>query len=111
MESMIHSIIKPLFDLDDLADLPDGLKKELQINKKDEGADFERNLIDLFTWANRGLSLDEIQIGYYRFFKEHINRRELINKLYSLCGSDNVTVKCIEGKTGVYSLREKRGES
>lgn len=93
-----------IFDLSDTSDLPQSLKEELTVNKRD---DFERNVIKLFQIAKCELNIDQIQAGYYRKFQDAKKRTQIIAKLYNMARASNSAIKSVDGKKGVYKLKDE----
>ncbi len=92
-----------IFDLSNVSDIPDGIKKELNVLKMD---DFERKLIELFKIAKADLNLDQVQVGYYRKYNEHKERRTITAKLYNMCRGEHPAIESVEGRKGVYRLKD-----
>ena len=61
-----------IFDLTNISDIPLEIAKTLKINKKNS---VEENIIALFKMAERRLSIDEVTIAYYRYYKKAIDRK------------------------------------
>lgn len=91
---------KDIFDLIDLTDIPDNIKKELKILSRDP---FENQLIEIFKMANREISIDEVTVAYYRIYKDAKERRQIMTKLYNMSRSDRPAIKSMPQK-GVYKL-------
>ena len=91
-----------IFDLSNSSDLPEELRSELNAFKR---SDFERRLIMLFRLSNQELSLDQLQVGYFRKYGEIKDRRTITAKLYNMCRSDNPAIASVKGKKGVYRLK------
>lgn len=92
-----------VFDLTDLSDLPQELRQELVVSKRDE---FEKRLIELFKRAGRELNIDEIQAAYYRVHGEFKSRNKVTAKLYNMSRASNSATESVKGRKGVYRLRE-----
>ena len=92
---------KDIFDLSDLSDLPQNVKSDLNVLKRD---DFENKIINVFRRANRELTLDEVTVGYYRLHNEEKERKQIMAKLYNMSRTNRPAIKSIEGKKGVYKL-------
>lgn len=92
---------KNIFDLSDLSDLPQNVKSDLNILKRDN---FENKIIDVFRRANRELTLDELTVGYYRLHDEEKERKQIMAKLYNMSRANQPAIKSIEGKKGIYKL-------
>ena len=90
-----------IFNLFDISDLPDELKSDL---KRIERSEIEDRIIELLRLANGELSLNQLQVGYYRKYGEVKDRRKLTAKLYMMCKSDNAVVTSVKGKKGKYRL-------
>lgn len=97
--------MKNLFDLEYLDDLPDDLKSDLKILKRD---DFELKIIELFKRSSGELNIDQIQAGYFRLHNEIKDRRQMTAKLYTMCKDSKPAIKAIEGKKGVYKKNDTR---
>ena len=94
---------KNIFDLSNASDIPDEIKRELNVLKRD---DFEKRLIELFKIANCELNLDQVQVGYYRKYGEIKERRIITAKLYNMCRTDHPAIESVTGKKGVYRLKD-----
>lgn len=91
-----------LFDLKNLSDLPPELRKDLGATKRDE---FENELIQLFKMADGELTLDQVQVGYYRKYNKVCERRKLMMKLYNISRAKSPAIESVEKRKGVYKLR------
>lgn len=89
-----------LFDLNDLSDLPEDMRKDVESRRLD---DFESKILDLFEIANRQLTIDEVMIALFRKFSLRKNRRQVMNKLYQM--GNPKTGRLISVKKGVYKLK------
>ena len=94
-----------IFDLFDTSDLPDNLKNDLKRFKRSET---EERIINLLRLADEDLSLNQLQVGYYRKYGEVKERRKLTAKLYIMCKSDNPVVTSVKGKKGKYRLIQRQ---
>ena len=94
-----------IFDLFDTSDLPDNLKNDLKRIKRSET---EERIINLLRLADEDLSLNQLQVGYYRKYGEVKERRKLTTKLYIMCKSDNPVVTSVKGKKGKYRLIQRQ---
>lgn len=93
-----------LFDLQNLSDLPKDFREELSINRRD---DFEMQIIDLFKRAGGELSLDQVQVGFYRLYKERKERKQIMSKLYNMSRkSGAAAIESVKGRKGVYRLKD-----
>lgn len=91
-----------LFDMFNLDDLPEDMKKEVVSKRMDE---FERKILELFELAKRPLLIDEVMVGLYRGYGIQKNHRQVMNKLYQM--SQGNTAKIETSKKGVYQLKQK----
>ena len=94
-----------IFDLLDTSDLPDDLKNDLKRIKRSET---EERIINLLRLADEDLSLNQLQVGYYRKYGEVKERRKLTTKLYIMCKSENPVVTSVKGKKGKYRLIQRQ---
>lgn len=94
---------KNIFDLSNTSDIPDEIKKELNILKMD---DFEKRLIELFKIAKSDLNLDQVQVGYFRKYGENKDRRAITTKLYNISRGEHAPIESVEGRKGVYRLKD-----
>ena len=94
---------KDIFDLSDLSDLPQDLKNELVVNRRD---DFELKMISLFKMAKRELNIDQIQAAYFRKYNEYKERTKITAKLYNMARSSNSAIESVKGRKGVYKLKD-----
>lgn len=92
-----------IFDLSDLSDIPQEIKRDLKILARD---DFEKNIIKLFKKAARQLTIDEVTVAYFRFFKEKKDRKAIMAKLYNMSRSKRPAIISVENRKGVYVLAE-----
>lgn len=88
------------FDLLNIDDLPESLRKELRSYRIDR---VEKNITHLFSLAQRPLNLDEITVSYFRQYGETVSRKQMMTKLYNMSRADFPLIKPIKGKKGVYS--------
>lgn len=92
---------KDIFDLSDLSDLPQNIKSELNVMKRDE---FENKIIDVFRRARRDITLDEVTVGYFRLHNEEKERKQIMSKLYNMSRNNRPAIESVSGKKGVYRL-------
>lgn len=90
---------RDIFDLSDLSDLPQEIKSELNVMKRD---DFENKIINVFQRARRDLTLDEVTVGYFRLHSEQKERKQIMSKLYNMSRSTRPAIESVAGKKGVY---------
>lgn len=93
---MSDSDEKRLFDLGDIGDIPESLRKEIS-GRADK---FEQNICELFDLAERPLSIDEVSVAYFRKFKEEKTRTQIMNKLYQMSKKNEPYIKVV--KKGIY---------
>jgi hypothetical protein len=84
----------------DISDIPEELRNELQIIKKDELAN---QIIEVLKIYNNVANLDEILIGLYRKYNVIQKRLFISNKLYRMSKDD--LIMPVSGKKGVYSIK------
>ena len=94
---------KNIFDLSNTSDIPDEIKKELNALKMDG---FEKRLIELFKIAKCDLSLDQVQVGFFRKYGENKERRTITAKLYNISRGEHAPIESVGGKKGVYRLKD-----
>jgi hypothetical protein len=92
--------MKNIFDLVDLTDVPDNLKKELKAHSENL---FENQLIKIFELANREINIDEVTVAYFRTYKIMKGRKQIMTKLYNMSKADKSAIKSMPQK-GVYKL-------
>lgn len=92
---------KDIFDLSDLSDLPQSIKSDLNVMKRD---DFENKIIEVFRRAKRDITLDEVTVGYYRLHNEQKERKQIMSKLYNMSRNNRPAIESVAGKKGVYKL-------
>ncbi len=92
--------MKGIFDLVDLTDVPDNLKKELKVHSENL---FENQLIKIFELANREINIDEVTVAYFRTYKIIKGRKQIMTKLYNMSKVDKPAIKSMPQK-GVYKL-------
>lgn len=90
-----------IFNLSNLEDLPDKLKADLKHENTDP---FKRKILELFTLKST-LSVDEIQVGFYRKHSEYKSRRQVVCKLYTM--SKDKIINRVKGRKGVYRYENK----
>ncbi len=90
-----------IFNLDNLSDIPQQIRKDLKILSRDP---FEKNIIMLFEKAGRELSIDEVTVAYYRAYQELKDRNKIMAKLYNMSRSKSPAIKAIEHKKGIYEF-------
>ena len=93
-----------IFNLSNTHDLPQEIRSELAVNKRD---DFEKNIISLFQIAKSELNIDQIQVGYYRKFNDAKKRNQITTKLYNMARSNHSVIESVDGKKGVYKLKDE----
>ncbi len=98
--------MKNLFDINDLSDLPEDMRKDVESRRLD---DFESKILDLFEIANRELTIDEVMIALFRKFSLIKNRRQVMNKLYQM--GNPKTGRLVSVKKGLYKLKTKEAEN
>ena len=96
--------VDDIFRLDDVSDLPEGLRKELSA-KTDA---FEQNIRVLFSLTERALSVDEVCAAYFRKFHEEKTRTQIMNKLYQMAKKPNSYIRSI--KKGIYEKTKSTTE-
>jgi len=74
------------FDLDDLSDISEQVRKEL--NRKN--STIIGKILQLFNFKQT-LTVDEILVGFYRKYGELMKRNYLQNRLYTLCKTNRIT--------------------
>lgn len=87
---------KELFDLGNVGDIPENLRKEIS-GRADK---FEQNICELFDLAGRPLSIDEVFVAYFRKFKEEKTRTQIMNKLYQMSKKNEPYIRVV--KKGIY---------
>ena len=91
-----------LFDLSNIDDLPEEVRKEINVDL------FAKRIIDLFELAQRDLSIDEITVAYYRkYYTEDTDiksKKQIMSKLYNMSRERNPKIKSVEKQKGVYAL-------
>ncbi len=92
---------KDIFDLSDLSDLPQSIKSDLNVMKRDE---FEKKIIEVFRRAKRDITLDEVTVGYFRLHNEQKERKQIMSKLYNMSRNNRPAIESVAGKKGVYRL-------
>lgn len=101
MEDEFKNIGRRVGNIDDL---PEELKKNLQIAKTDE---LEEMILSVLNDMYSGMAnLDEIIVGIYRKYDEIIdNRQFLSNKMYRM--SQNKLLYSVMGKKGAYTTNKE----
>ena len=86
----------------DLTDLPEELRRQLQIGKISE---LEREIIDVLKDEYAGVAnVDEILVGLYRRNGQIHQRQFLANKLYRMGMASQIV--SVPRKKGVYRVKE-----
>ena len=93
-----------IFALDpfDLGNIPDDLVEELKISRAEKA---DAQILELFKYAQRPLSISEVLIGLYRMFTVSEKRTAISARLYRLTQAHQL--EQVEGERGVYKLAEK----
>ena len=83
-----------------IEDLPEELKKQLRINKKN---DVDDNVVKIISGYNdKQASIDEILVRYYRDYGKILTRTYLNNRLLQMVKSNKIVR--VEKKKGLYKL-------
>ena len=101
-----------IFDIEELDDIPDQIKLVLNcIKKKKKKKTMVDKIIELLSFTEQPVSVDQIMVAYYRFFKESPKKGFLYAELSYLLKNDKVSKKSVTSKSGrkigVYSLANK----
>ena len=96
LEDLTHPI--PIFDGDDLSDLPPELRSELSVTKTDE---LEEQIVTIVNAAGGQADIDTILIYLYRRFEVIQTRRYLQNKLWRM--AQKKFLHTVPRKKGHYS--------
>jgi hypothetical protein len=93
-----------IFELDPfhLGDIPDDLVEELKISRADKA---DAQILELFKFAGRQLTISEVLIGLFRKFNISEKRTAISARLYRLTQANQL--ESVEGERGVYKLSEK----
>ena len=98
---------KSIFDVSNINDLPDQIKKDLdQLRKKPKKFSIRRNLIELLNIAERSLSLEEIVVGYYRHYNQSPRAHSIYAAICKLVKNTSLNMTII-GDVRYYSLSSK----
>lgn len=101
--------IKDIFDLHDLSDMPREIRLGVSSNRRADT--FAIKIIELFDKANRNLTVDEVTVGYYRFYKEKKSRKQIMYKICYLVKADRPFIVCVQkgakGRKSLYRIKEK----
>lgn len=93
-----------IFDLTNMNDLPEEIKDGINVDA------YATRILSLFELAQRELSIDEITVAYYRKYKtedtEIKTKKQIMSKLYNMSRERNPKIVSVDGKKGVYTLRE-----
>lgn len=89
--------------LGDLSDLPEALRKQLNVSKLD---DLEQKIVDTLNRRFEGVaSVDELMVGLYREFQYITDdRRALATKLYRMCKTG--VLESVAKRRGVYKVKQ-----
>lgn len=85
--------------LGNISDLPEELRKQLQITKTDE---LEDVILEVMKELEGIANTDEILVGIYRKTKKIIERTFLSNKMYRMGKTGHII--SVAGKKGVYKV-------
>ena len=89
--------------IEDLDNLPEELRSQLQITKTDE---LEDKILSVLNELYAGMAnIDEILVGVYRKFTEIQKRQYLSNKLYRMAQSG--LIYSVKGKKGAYCTKKE----
>ena len=88
----------------DIDDLPEEVRRHLQISKTDE---LDDQILDVLNNMYSGMAnLDEVIVGLYRKHNQIIkNRQYLSNKMYRM--SQNGLLHSVDGKKGAYTTKKE----
>ena len=89
------------FDLQDISDIPEEIKKELNDDY------FSNQILELFDIAKRDLSIDEVTVAYFRKFGGLKTKKQIMGKLYNMARAVNPKIKSVAKRKGFY---RKKGE-
>ena len=87
-----------IFDLTDVSDIPAEISTDLTHDV------FAQNILTLFNTAGRNLTIDEINVGYYRQFNVIKTKRQIMVKLYSMARAREAKIRSIPNLKGVYGV-------
>lgn len=94
-----------IFDLDNIADLPESLAEELTFTRKNKE---ESKILSIFFEAEKlgikELNIDSIQVAYYRKYGEALKRVNLVSRLYRMKSKNWPRIEKIK-KTKRYKLK------
>lgn len=90
-----------IFDLQDVSDIPEEIKKELNDDY------FLNQILELFDIAKRDLSVDEVTVAYFRKFNEVKTKKQIMTKLYNMARAATPKIVSVKGRKGVY---RRKGE-
>ena len=83
-----------------IEDLPDELKQQLRINKKN---DVDDNIVKIISgYDDKQASIDEILVRYYRNYNKILTRSYLNNRLLQMVKGNKIVR--VEKKKGLYKL-------
>lgn len=98
-----------IFDLTDMEDIPEEIKEGINVDE------YAGRIVDLFEIAGRELSVDEITVAYYRRYKDVDSsiktKRQIMSKLYNMARERSPRIISVEGKKGIYALKEGKEKS
>ena len=83
-----------------IEDLPEELKQQLRINKKN---DVDDNIVKIISgYDDKQASIDEILVRYYRNYNKILTRAYLNNRLLQMVKGNKIVR--VEKKKGLYKL-------
>lgn len=92
------------FRIGQFSDLPEQLKKELQISTKMDN--FDSKVISVINTMYKGMAtLDEVLVGLYRKLGIIKTRQYMTNRLYRMMQSG--VLYSVKGKKGAYCTKEE----
>lgn len=95
-----------IFNLDDLSDIPKAIVNDLSVCHEDKFSSEIRRLFEIST--NGILSIDQVTVGYYRYFKAKKNRKAFMVKLYNISRNKKGFIETVKGRKGIYKLKEQQ---
>lgn len=93
--------MKDIFDIENTEDIPSEIKLTKSPSKY-----LEDRILELFSIANRYLSIDEVTVAYYRHFNnfKKKNKKQIMTKMYNMSRERNPKIESVKGKKGVYRI-------
>ena len=93
-----------IFDLINIKDLPDSIRRYLPTKRKGFGDTIEEKMFDVLKMSKEPLDTSEVLVGYYRLHKEEVKKGSIAAYLSQHSQGTNSKIKRVSH--GLYELRK-----